>query len=120
MPDSVSRPLPQPQRPGRLWWLPPGGTGNGLNDDSWAPILEIDSDLVAPLLAALGARGVPAYAAATPRQRSGHRLAALPGPRAHAKGGLTHRVWVGCSAYGRAEDALIAVLPALVGRRGGA
>jgi hypothetical protein len=120
MPDSVSRLVAQPQQFGRLWWLPPGGISNGLSDDSWAPILEIDSDLVDPLLAALGARGVPAYAAATLEHRSGHRLAALPGPRAHAKRGPSHRVWVGCSAYGRAEETLITVLPALVRRRGSA
>jgi hypothetical protein len=103
MPASISRPGAVPQRFGRLWWLPSGGLGNGLDDDAWAPILEVPGDLVVPLLAALRAAGVPAYAAgATP-------AAGRAGP-ARAPG---CRLWVGSSAYGRAEETLIAVLPSL-------
>ncbi len=74
MSASISRPMRQPQRFGRLWWLPPGGHGNGLDDKAWAPILEVDAGLVAPLLEAFRAVGVPAYAAS--RQLASSRRAA--------------------------------------------
>jgi len=35
MSASASRPLRQPERLGLLWWLPPGGQGNGLTDAAW-------------------------------------------------------------------------------------
>ena len=50
---SVSRPVTQPQRFGRLWWLPSGGISNGIDDDAWAPILDVTAEQVTPLLAAL-------------------------------------------------------------------
>jgi hypothetical protein len=92
MSASISRPVAQPQRFGRLWWLPSGGISNGIGDDAWAPILEVNADLVEPLLAALRDAGVPGYAA---RRRGGE-----PG----------FRLWVGSSAYGRAEETLMKVL----------
>jgi hypothetical protein len=46
----VSRPAEQYGQRGRLWWLPSGGYGNGLDDDAWAPLLEI-SEQVVPTLA---------------------------------------------------------------------
>jgi hypothetical protein len=106
MSASISRPATVPQRFGRLWWLPPGGLGNGIDDDAWAPILEVAADIVVPLLEALGAAGVPAYAAGpTQAPANAGRTARAPGCR----------LWVGTSAYGRAEATLIAVLPSLTG-----
>ncbi len=105
MPASISRPMLQPERFGRLWWLPSGGLGNGIDDQAWAPILDTAADLVTPLLAALRAARVPAYAAdlpAAPSRRMGRDHAA---PRC--------RIWVGTSAHGRAEETLLAVLPSL-------
>jgi len=107
MPASISRPASVPQRFGRLWWLPPGGRGNGIDDDAWAPILEVAGDIVAPLLAALRTAGIPAYAAGPTRAAAG-RGRSPTAPR--------WRLWVGTSAYGRAEETLIAVLPSLTGR----
>jgi hypothetical protein len=107
MPASASRPAAGLQRYGRLWWLPSGGQGNGLDDAAWAPILEVSADVVTPLLAAFRAAGVPAYAAsirpAISRRGSGPAAADF-------------RVWVGSSAYGRAVETLITVLPALTGQ----
>jgi hypothetical protein len=40
MSASITRLLHQPERFGRLWWLPSGGEGNGLSDAAWAPIGE--------------------------------------------------------------------------------
>jgi hypothetical protein len=107
MSGSISRPVPQPQRFGRLWWLPPGGMGNGIEDEAWAPILEVSADHVAPLLAALRAAGVPAYAAAASPAPSRRTARAPTGPG--------YRLWVGASAYGRAEETLITVMRALTG-----
>jgi hypothetical protein len=89
---SVSRPVTQAQRFGRLWWLPSGGIGNGIDDDAWAPILDVTADQVRPLLAALRTAGVPAYAA--------HSRAAE----------TSYQLWVGSSAHARAEETLIRML----------
>jgi hypothetical protein len=92
MSASVSRPVTQPQRFGRLWWLPSGGISNGIDDDAWAPILEVSVGDVRPLLAALAEAGVSAYAA---RQQAT---------------GTSYQLWVGSSGHGRAEETLIKVL----------
>lgn len=92
MSASVSRPVTQPQRFGRLWWLPSCGISNGIDDDAWAPILEVNADHVTLLLVALREAGVPAYAA---RRRAA---------------GTSYQLWVGSSAHGRAEETLIRVL----------
>jgi hypothetical protein len=107
MPASISRAVAARDL-GRLWWLPPGGQGNGLDDDAWALLLEVTPEMVRPVLAALRDARVPAYAAATSpglsrRARRAARYGGTPG----------YRVWVGTSAYGRAQDTLIALLPSL-------
>jgi hypothetical protein len=106
---SVTRPAEHLRRFGRLWWLPAGGLGNGLDDDSWAPLLEVNADVVGLLLEAFRIAGVPAHAAlAHPTAR---RLAAsTPAAWWH------YRVWAGASAYGRAEATVLAVMPALSAR----
>jgi hypothetical protein len=104
MPASISRPLAQPQRFGTLWWLPSGGISNGIDDDAWAPILDVTADLVEPLLAALREAGVPGYAATAPRPRT---------PQRHASNEPGYRLWVGSSAHGRAEETLVRVLAGL-------
>ncbi len=105
MSASVSRPLPQAGGPGRLWWLPPGGYGNGLDDEAWAPVLEVSQRIVPELLARLREAGVPAYAA--PARSAAARL------RDHSGQPESYRLWVGASAYGSAEAALVAVMPHL-------
>jgi hypothetical protein len=98
----ASHPLHQPDRFGRLWWLPEGGKGNGLSDSGWAPLADIDPRLVRPLLAALRSAGVPAYAAPVTRRP-------LPS-RARRR----WRLWVGTSRYSLAEEILRIRLPALL------
>ncbi len=88
----ISRPVTQPQQFGRLWWLPSGGISNGIDDDAWAPILEVTADQVPPLLAALRKAGVPAYAAHSRAMETSYQL------------------WVGSSAHARAEETLVRVL----------
>jgi hypothetical protein len=42
----VSRPVARLGRFGRLWWLPAGGHGNGLDDCAWAPVLQVSGQIV--------------------------------------------------------------------------
>jgi len=105
MSASVSRPAEQTGRRGRLWWLPAGGHGNGLDDDTWAPVLEVSEQVVARLLRVLGEGGVPAYAA--PARSGAIRL------RDRTGGPDGYQLWVGASAYGQAEMILVRVMPYL-------
>jgi hypothetical protein len=121
MSASVSRPAPRYGGFGRLWWLPSGGVGNGLDDESWVPILEISERIVPEVLSALRRAGVPAYTAPAglAARRLRDRSARPPG----------YQLWVGASAYGEAESALLALMPSFAaqdaardgesGKRGG-
>jgi len=101
----VSRPVVRAGQPGSLGWLPAGGYGNGLSDDSWAPVLVISEQVVPRVLTVLQAALVPAYAA----------------PISPAAGWLRDRsgrpadcqLWVGATAYGTAEAALLAAMPSV-------
>ena len=101
---------------GRLWWLPPGGRGNGLDAEGWAPILRLDAALVDEVLRVLHDDGVPAYAAAAPPRRAANR-------RGHGRGGRSgspparYQLWVGSTTYFRAEQSLMRALPSLLGGR---
>ena len=55
MTAQVSRPVAHAGRFDRLWWLPAGGHGNGLDDESWAPVLEVSRQIVPALLGMLRA-----------------------------------------------------------------
>jgi len=104
----VSRPAPRYGGFGQLWWLPSGGFGNGLEDESWIPILEISERVVPRVLAALRASGVPAYAAL-----SGPTAGRLRDRSARPPG---YQLWVGGSAYGEAESILLSLMPSLAAR----
>ncbi|MGH3183570.1 MAG: hypothetical protein ACRDOE_16960, partial [Streptosporangiaceae bacterium] len=87
MAASVSRPAERTGRRGRLWWLPAGGHGNGLDDEAWAPVLEVSEEVVPTVLAVLGEAGVPAYAA--PARSATRRL------RDHTRRPEGYQLWVG-------------------------
>ncbi len=113
----ASRPLRQPGRFWRLWWLPADGYSNALTDTGWAPIVDVDADLVPALLAELEDAGVPAHAAptrppfaVTPRRTRRQR----PSPDTDQR----WRLWVGTSRYSAAEELLRVRLPVLLRRRG--
>jgi len=112
MSASASRPVQQPERFGRLWWLPFRGMGNGLSDDGWAAVADVDATIVRRLLAELRAAGVPAHAAPLTGWPSRPR----PRPPGHASDERRYRLWVGTSAYSRAEDVLRIRLPVLLKR----
>lgn len=105
MAAAISSPVQQPAGQfARLWWLPAGGYGNGLEDNSWVPTLEISGQVVPQVLGALRDAGVPGYAAPTGlavwlRDQSGRPA--------------TWQLWVGASGYGRAEATLLAAMPSL-------
>ncbi|PZF86077.1 hypothetical protein [Jiangella anatolica] len=107
MTSAEFRPVAAPATLGRLWWLPSHGYGNGLDDHAWAPVLDVDARVAMILLDAFRAAGVPAYTASL-----------TPHTHASRDGWATYRIWVGSSAYGRAEDTLLAVMPGLIHRFG--
>jgi hypothetical protein len=104
--SAASKPLRHPGQSGRLWWLPSGGRDNGLDADSWAPVLEISDEVVPRVLGLLRDAGVPAYAA--PARPAAARL------RDRSGRPVGCQLWVGASAYARAETALVTVMPSLV------
>lgn len=105
MAGSMSSPDQQSGRRGRLWWLPPGGYRNGLDDEAWAPILELSERVVPTVLCALAEADVPAYAA--PASSGPSRL------QEHTQRPEPYQLWVGASAYGRAEETLVRLMPYL-------
>jgi hypothetical protein len=86
---------------GRLGWLPAQGIGNGLDDQGWAPILDVDPVVVQPLLRQLRAAGVPAHAAPLPARRRSRRRSAW-------------QIRVGSTHWSAAEECLRSALPALL------
>ena len=105
MTGSVERPIADLSVRGRLWWLPREGFGNGLEDESWAPILDVDTRVVSAVLDVLRQAGVPAFA--SPSHSVAQRLRRTQGQA------LSYRLWVGTSRYSRAEATLLRVLPDL-------
>ncbi len=121
MSASASRPLRQPERFGRLWWLPGEGEGNGLDDAGWAPLAVGDVEVIRALIAALTGAGVPAFAAPITRRPSPLARRASPrtrrassSRRGESPGADRYQLWVGTSRYSRAEDILRVKLPALL------
>jgi len=101
-----TRPVPQPAgQAARLWQLRQGGYSNGLGDSSWVPVLQVSGDVVPQLLGALRDAGVPGCAA--PAELATDRLRDKSGQPA------TCQLWVGASGYGRAEAALLAIMPSI-------
>ncbi len=105
MSSVIARSVEDLGRFGCLCWLPACGRGNGLDDDAWAPVLQISEAAVPQVLAALAAALVPAFAA--PAHPRDHGPPCWPESRPVASYG------VGTSAYGRAEAVLLAVMPHL-------
>lgn len=99
---STHRTVPELTQRGRLWWLPASGVGNGLDADNWAPVVEVEVQLVPIVLERMRARGVPAFAA--PAASFARRL------RAHALVAGSYRIWVASTAHAAAEDVLMQVL----------
>ena len=81
--SSPSRPLPNAAQFGIMFWLPPGGTDNGVWASFWAELADLESANVTPVLDLLAEAGV---------------------------GGLPPPLWVDSLQYPRAEDVLMRFL----------
>lgn len=88
-----------------MFWLPPGGTDNGVWASAWAELADLDADDVDTILGVLASADVGGYVA-TPGGRARHR-----------KELLVRRLWVDSLQYHKAEDVLMAHF-AERGRRG--
>jgi len=80
----------------RMFWLPPGGFGNGLPATAWAQIADLTADNLAEVLFALTDAGIPAYVAESSRR-----------PRGRSRQPTRYWLWVDSMKYGRAEDLLM-------------
>lgn len=87
-----------PVRCGVAFWLPPGGTDNGMFASYWAELADLEAGDVDAVLALLAEADVGGYVA-TPGGRAGYRARAP-----------IHRLWVDSLQYHRAEDILMAYL----------
>jgi hypothetical protein len=96
--SSPSRPLPNAAQFDIMFWLPPGGTDNGVWASFWAELADLESADVTPVLDLLAEAGVGGYVA-TPG-----------GQRAHGGAAVCHRLWVDSLQYHRAEDVLMRFL----------
>jgi hypothetical protein len=85
---------------GMMFWLPPGGFGNGLPATAWAQIADVAEEDLAEVVLALTDAGIPAYVAAP-----------LPGARhrTRLRSRTRYRLWVDPMHYGQAEDVLMAL-----------
>jgi hypothetical protein len=93
--SSQIRPLEDLAQFGIAYWLPPGGTDNGVWADIWVAIADLESGDASVLLGLLANADVGGYVA-------------IPGGRrARARGPVCSRVWVDAMQYGLAEDVLI-------------
>lgn len=96
--SSPSRPIRNPAQFDVTFWLPPGGTDNGVFATYWAELADLQSSDIGPVLALLADADVGGYVA-TPGGQFGRR--------AHSP---IHRLWVDSLQYHRAEDVLMAYL----------
>jgi hypothetical protein len=80
----------------RPYWLPPGGIGNGLDAQAWAPLVDADAGVAVLLLDTLRDADIAAYAA-----RLGPPGRGRPG---RGRPGTSLRLWVDTWCHARAED----------------
>ena len=96
--SSPSRPIGNPAHFGVAFWLPPGGTDNGVWATYWAQLADLESCDVDPVLKLLAEADVGGYVA-------------TPGGGQHSRrSSPIHRLWVDSLRYHRAEDVLMAYL----------
>jgi hypothetical protein len=81
------------RRTARMYWLPPGGIGNGLVAHTWAELIDTGSSDLILVLDTLHNAGIAAYAA---RTGTLGRLRAAP----------VFRIWVDTWERARAEDVI--------------
>lgn len=80
-------------RADRLYWLPSGGIGNGLNAQTWAVVIDADASELILLLDTLREADIAAYAARLDRHGWVRRSSVF-------------RIWVDTWTHARAEDVI--------------
>jgi hypothetical protein len=93
--SSPSRPVRDPARFDVMFWLPPGGTDNGVWASAWAELADLDADDIDAILDLLVSADVGGYVA-TPGGRASRRQKPV-----------VHRLWVDSLRYHQAEDLLM-------------
>lgn len=96
--SSPWRPVVDPAQFDVAFWLPPGGTDNGVFATYWAELADLEPGDVTAVLALLAGADVGGYVATPGGQVN--RRARTP----------VHRLWVDSLQYHRAEDVLMAYL----------
>lgn len=86
-----------PGKVSRLYWLPRGGIGNGLDAQTWAPLVDIDAGDLVLLLDTLRDADIAAY---------GVRVSRL----GRSRPAPAFRIWVDTWTHARAEDVAREVL----------
>lgn len=94
--SSPINPLIEASHRNVAFWLPPGGTDNGVWATNWAELADLHPDDVAAVLHLLAYAGVGGY------------VATVHGRTRHAD--RVQRLWVDSLQYHRAEDVLMAYL----------
>jgi hypothetical protein len=98
----------------RMWRLPPGGFGNGLDDARGSPwSMSAMHRSLTRCWTRCSQLGVPAYAAPLP-----HLETVRPHLRRVGGGPAPVRIWAGATRYGKARDVLLGLLPRLVDEHG--
>ena len=88
-----------------MFWLPPGGTDNGVWASAWAELADLEPGDVGPLLTLLADADIGGYVA-------------TPGGCWRCYGStVTQRLWVDSLQYHRAEDVLMNYLRSRVRQR---
>jgi hypothetical protein len=96
--SSPLRPIRDPAQFDVMFWLPPGGTDNGVWASAWAELADLGGDDIDPVLDLLASADVGGYVA-------------TPGGRARRRGQqAVHRLWVDSLQYHKAEDVLMGYL----------
>lgn len=94
--SSPLRPIRDSARFDVMFWLPPGGTDNGVWASFWAELADLDVDDIDAVLRLLADADVGGYVA-------------TPGGRAYRpRQPIVHRLWVDSLRYHTAEDLLMA------------
>jgi hypothetical protein len=89
-------PMEELKRHGVMYWLPPGGRGNGVSADTWLLLAELEAGYVTTVLDLLAEADVGGY------------VASPGGQRAHAN--RCDHLYVDAMRYHRAEDVLMLFL----------
>jgi len=95
--SSPIRPIRNPTRLDVMFWLPPGGTDNGVFASAWAELADLGPDDIDPVLSLLAGAGIGGYVA-------------TPGGRWRPGQAAIRRLWVDSLQYHRAEDVLVTYL----------